>query len=118
MKVRLNFTVPDNGLPALIIIRNMSGELVLHKRVYFRRNRLCFCSKSRNLIITVRPFDAGLYEKSYFLKFGNLSCYDLRLDFKFTARSVREELQTFYLYDENYAFPIESAFLYFSGGSS
>lgn len=118
MKVRLDFTVSDNGLPSLIIIRNFDGELVLYKRVYCRRNRLCFCSKSRNLIITVRPFDAGIYEKSYFIKFGRLPCYCIRLDFKFTEKSPREELQTFYLYDENYAFPIERAFLYFSGGSS
>ena len=116
MKVRLDFTVSDRGLPALVIIRNFDGELILYKKIFFRRNRLCFCSKSRNLIITVRPFDAGFYEKSYFIKFGRYSCYDMRLDFRFTAEDAREELQTFYLYDENYMFPIKSANLFFRSG--
>lgn len=115
MRVRLDFTVSERGLPAIIIIRTMSGELVLYKKVYCRQNRLCFCSRSRNLIITVRPFDAGLYEKSFFFKFGQKSCYRLWLDFKFTAQNAREELQSFYLYDENYFFPIKSAELKFFG---
>ena len=112
MKVRLDFTVSNRGLPAIIIIRAMSGELILYKKVYCRQNRLCFCSRSRNLIITVRPFDAGLYEKSFFLKFGCRPCVKLRLDFDFTARASE---QVFYLYDENYFFPIPSAELEFFG---
>ncbi|MBR0188942.1 MAG: hypothetical protein IJQ23_00990 [Clostridia bacterium] len=115
MRVRLDFTVSDTGLPAIIIIRNMSGELILYEKVYCRRNRLCFCSRSRNLIITVRPFDAGLYEQSYFIKFGRRACYNIRLTFNFTVRNVAAT-QTFYLFDENYSFPIERANLFFSGG--
>ena len=115
MTIRLDFTVSRNGLPAIIIIREMSGRLILYKTVYFRRNRLCFCSESRNVIITVRPFNADYYEKSYFLKLGCLPCYDIRLDFRFTA-AVTATVQRFYLFDENYLFPIESATLFFSDG--
>ena len=115
MRVRLDFTVSGKGLPALIIIRDFYGGLILYEKVYQRRNRLCFRSKSRNLIITVRPFDADLYEKSYFLKFGCRPCYGVRLDFKFTETGGGEK-QTFYLYDENYDFPIPQAVLEFFGG--
>lgn len=115
MKVRLEFSVSENALPALIIIRSFDGRLILYKRVYQRRNFLCFCSKSRSLIFTVRPMNADFYEKSYFLKIGCRSCVNLRLDFKFTAENI-ERLQTFYLFDENYSFPIESAKLFFTGG--
>ena len=115
MRVRLDFTVSHNGLPALLIIRDFSGELILYKRVYFRHNRLCFCSESRNLIITVRPVNADFYELSYFIKLGCCSCYHIRSDFTFTANNERW-LQTFSLYDETYMFPVKNARLYFSGG--
>ena len=115
MKVRLEFTVSANALPALIIIRSFDGRLILYKRIYCRHGVLCFCSKSRNLIFTVRPINADFYEKSYFIKFGRLLCVDLMLDFNFTAQSERV-LQTFYLYDGNYLFPVQGASLYFSGG--
>ena len=115
MKVRLQVTVSRNGLPALIIIREFSGRLILYRRVYQRQNSLCFCSDSRNVIITVRPFNADFYEKSYFLKFGCRPCYNINLDFVFTA-AIIGTIQRFYLYDENYLFPIESATLFFSGG--
>lgn len=114
MKVRLNFTVSQNGLPAIIIVREMNGRLILYKTVYQRQNLLCFCSKSRNIIITVRPFNSDFYEKSYFLKFGCRQCVNLSLDFNFTARKTAL-LQTLYLFDENYLFPIESANLFFTG---
>ena len=112
MKVRLDFSVSENSLPALLIIRSFDGRLILYKRVYERQNFLCFCSEHRNLIITVRPMNADYYEQSYFIKFGCSPCYNLRLDFNFTAESI-ERLQTFYLFDENYSFPIESATLFF-----
>ena len=115
MKVRLNFNVSANALPALITVRSMSGRLILYKKVYERRNFLCFCSNSRNLIITVRPMSADFYEQSYFIKFGHCPCYNLRLDFNFTAQSNAER-QIFYLYDANYFFPVSRAELYFSGG--
>ena len=115
MRVRLNFSVSQNALPALIIIRDFDGRLILYKRVYERRNLLYFCTKSRNLIITVRPYYADFYEKSYFLKFGCRPCVNLRLDFDFTAEST-ERLQTFYQFDENYSFPIERATLSFRSG--
>ncbi|MBQ9485461.1 MAG: hypothetical protein IJU83_01340 [Clostridia bacterium] len=112
MKVRLEFSVSENALPALFIIRSFDGRLILYKRVYRRQNFLCFCTKSRNLIITVRPYNAEFYEKSYFLKFGCRPCVNLRLDFNFTAVSA-ERLQTFCLFDENYSFPITRAVLSF-----
>ena len=112
MKVGLDFTVSESGLPALIIVRSMGGELILYKRIYRRRNFLCFCSKSRNLIITVRPFNADFNEKSYFIKFGRRACYDIRLDFGFTAENAVAS-QTFYLYDGNYRFLVAQAELCF-----
>ena len=115
MKVRLEFSVSENALPALIIIRSMGGELILYKRIYSSRNYLCFCSKSRNLIFTVRPLNADFYEKSYFIKLGCCPCYEISLDFLFTA-DRNTALQTFYLYDETYMFPIKNAELYFLGG--
>lgn len=115
MKVRLEFSVSQNALPAVITVRSFDGRLILYETVYQRRNLLCFCSRSKNLIITVRPVNADFYEKSYFLKFGCRSCVKLRLDFNFTARAIESE-QKFYLFDENYSFPIERAILYFSGG--
>ncbi|MEG9430206.1 MAG: hypothetical protein VZQ61_04705 [Christensenellaceae bacterium] len=115
MKVRLDFSVSENALPALLIIRSFDGRLILYKRVYERRNFLCFCTKSRNLIITVRPYNADFYEKSYFLKFGCCPCYNIRLDFNFTVCNPVSP-QIFYLVDENYLFPIERAKLFFSGG--
>lgn len=115
MKVRLNFSVSENALPALLIIRSFDGRLILYKRVYERRNFLCFCSEHRNLIITVRPMSADFYEQSYFIKFGCRPCYNLRLNFNFTAINTGA-IQTFYLFDENYLFPIERATLFFSGG--
>lgn len=114
MKVGLDFTVSESGLPALITVRSMGGELIWYGKVYRRRNRLCFCSKSRNLIITVRPFNDDFYEKSYFIKFGQRICYDIRLDFDFTAKNEKESLQTFYLYDGNYRFLVAQAELTFS----
>lgn len=116
MKVRLNFSVSENALPAIIVVRSMCGGLVLYKKVYCKQNYLCFCTKSRNLIITVRPFNADFYEQSYFIKFGRCPVYDIRLNFNFTAQSAAA-LQTFYLYDKNYLFPVKSAELYFSGWS-
>ena len=113
MKVRLNFTVSQNGLPALLIIRSFDGRLILYRRVYNRQSCVSFCSRSRNLIITVRPISADFYEKSYFLKLGCSPCVNLRLDFNFTAAIAREDLQTFYLIDEHYSFPIASAELIF-----
>ena len=112
MKVRLGFSVSENSLPALLIIRGFDGRLILYKKVYQRQNTVCFCTCTKNLIITVRPMNADYYEQSYFIKLGRRPCYDLRLDFNFTAQA-RESLQTFYLFDENYLFPIEEATLLF-----
>lgn len=115
MKVRLNFSVSENALPALITVRSFDGRLILYKKIYQRRNLLCFCSKNRNLIITVRPYNADFYEKSYFLKTGCRPCVNISLDFNFTAENSVSP-QTFYLFDENYLFPIERAILFFTGG--
>ena len=112
MKVRLDFTVSENALPALIIIRGFSGRLILYKRVNGGENSLCFCARERNLIITVRPYNSCYEEKSYFIKFGCKNCYRLRLDFVFTPKTIKSE-QEFYLYDEFYRFPISSAVLGF-----
>ncbi|MBO4251931.1 MAG: hypothetical protein J5911_04660 [Clostridia bacterium] len=112
MKVRLDLTVSNNALPALIIIRGFSGRLVLYKRLNGGKNSLCFSARERNLIITVRPFNACYPEKSYFIKFGCKICYRLRLDFIFTPKVVVSE-QRFCLYDEFYRFPISSAVLEF-----
>ena len=114
MKVRLDFTVSGNALPALVIIRGFSGRLILYRRVFSGQNTLCFCTRERNLIITVRPYNSCYEEKSFFIKFGALPCYRLRLDFEFTPKSV-EAVQDFYLYDENYRFPIPYAVLSFDG---
>ena len=115
MTVRLNFTVSTNGLPALLIIRSFDGRLILYRRIYDRQNSLCVCVDSRNIIVTVRPFNADFYEKSYFLKLGCRPCYNIRLNFVFTA-AVVGTIQRFYLIDENYLFPIANATLFFSGG--
>ena len=115
MKVRLTFTVSKTALPALITVRDFDGRLILYKRIYCARNLLCFCSKSRNLIITVRPYNADFYEKSFFIKFGRRACYNIRLDFNFNVSEVAAP-QNFYLFDGNYLFPVQSARLYFSGG--
>lgn len=112
MKVRLLFSVSENALPALITVRTFDGRLILYEKVYRRRNAVCFCTCAKNLIITVRPFSDDYYEQSYFIKLGRRPCYDLRLDFSFTAQNG-ESLQTFYLFDENYLFPIEEANLLF-----
>ena len=112
MRVRLNFSVSENALPALITVRSFDGRLILYKKVYRRQNAVCFCTNAKNLVITVRPMSADYYEQSYFIKFGRRPCYDLRLNFDFTAQNG-ESLQTFYLFDENYLFPIEDATLFF-----
>ena len=114
MKVRLDFSVSENSLPALLIIRGFDGRLILYKKVYQRQNTVCFCTCTKNLIITVRPLDADFYEQSYFIKFGHCPFYNIRLDFNFTAQT-KTVLQSFYLYDRNYLFPVRSANLYFSG---
>ena len=112
MRVRLNFTVSENALPALITVRSFDGRLILYEKVYRRQNAVCFCTCAKNLIITVRPFNADFYENSYFLNFGRCFCANIRLNFNFAAQDG-ESLQTFYLFDENYLFPIEDATLIF-----
>ncbi|MBQ9485741.1 MAG: hypothetical protein IJU83_02765 [Clostridia bacterium] len=114
MKARLMVTVSENALPALITVRSMGGRLILYKKIYQRRNFLCFCSCERDLIITVRPYNADFFEKSYFIKLWRCPPYYIRLDFAFTNNS--ERLQVFYLVDENYGIPVKQAELFFSGG--
>ncbi len=116
MRVRLEFTVSSAALPALITVRSFGGRLILYGKVRRRRNVLCFCTESRNLIVTVRPFSYDFYEKSYFIKLGRCPCADIRLHFDFAERYSAETLQTFYLTDLNYGFPVEDAELSFSGG--
>jgi len=113
MCVRLDFTVAGNGLPAIITVRSMRGRLILYRRVSRSINSLCFCTCERNLVITVRPFNADLYEKSFFVKLGCRPCVYLSLDFNFQER-LEESLQRFCLLDENYLFPIRQAELFFT----
>lgn len=114
MKVRLNFSVSENALPALLIIRSFDGRLILYKRIYRRQNFLCFCTCRRNLIITVRPYNADYGEISKFIKLENYPCGYIRENFRFSA-DVPSARQIFYLSDENYGFPVEIAALFFNG---
>lgn len=116
MRVRLDFSVSENALPALITVRSFGGRLILYGKVRRRRNVLYFCTESRNLVVTVRPMNGDFDEKSYFIKFGRCPCADIRLHFNFAERYSAETLQTFYLTDLNYGFPVENAKLSFSGG--
>ena len=115
MKVCVEYTVSANALPATIAIRTFGGSLIYYGKVRCGFNRLCFCSRERKIIITVRPYDADFSEKSYFIKFGRCPRYDIRLNFGFVSET--ETVQTFCLYDENYRFPIPDAKLFFSAVS-
>lgn len=115
MRIRLEFTVSENALPALIIVRSFGGRLVFYKRVCGGRNVIFFCTSERNLIITVRPYNANFAEQSFFIKLRRKNCQNLFLNFRFAEEDGETE-QTFYLYDLNYRFPVLSATLRFLCG--
>ena len=112
MRVRLHFAVSENALPAEIVIKDFNGRLILKRSVYSGRNRLCFCIKDKNFIITVRPYSVNFYSQAVFIRAGNYNCITLRLNFAFTKR-LPKWLQTFTLLDGNYSFPIKNATLFF-----
>ena len=112
MNLRLKITVSQNAIPAFIVIRNFSGEILYFNKIYRRETCLCLRTCEKNLIITVTPFNQRYREISKFLKFGNIACYCLRLNYEFEEQ-VPETLQNFTLTDANYGFKIASAILSF-----
>lgn len=115
MKIRLNFNISPNALPALLTVRDFRGRLVFYEKIYFPRNRLCFCTRAKNLIISVSPYNAAYHEKSYYIKLEECGCTCFRLNFDVEERDVSSE-QNFYLVDYNYGFPVLSAILRFLSG--
>lgn len=112
MKVNLRISVNSVGLPAEFIVRDFSGNIVFYRKFINSYNVFTFCSKSKDLIFTVRPYDADYKELSKFLRLPCLRCVCAYLDFNFTAPEI--SLQNFTLTDANYFFPIESGVLYFT----
>ena len=116
MRVKLYFNVSEKGLPAVLTIRNFDGELLYYKKVRTRRDCVCFDTfGSRNIIVTVRPYNASYYESSKFIKLSCMPCQRLYLSFDFVEKSSGAGFtQDFYLYDKNYRFPV-SGILRFLG---
>ena len=116
MKVRLVFTVSKNALPALLIVRESCGKVVLCRKIYGRLNVLSFCPKNANFAVTLRPYDADFCRRTYFFGVGLRDCATIRIGFIFTAKETAA-LQTFTLLDGNYMFPIKTAdLLFFKNG--
>lgn len=114
MKVRLELSVSENALPALVNVKDSDGRLILCKKVNRKRNVLCFCVKNGNFSVAVRPFSADFYRQTYYIKARRCGCFSIRLNFVFTERETIA-LQTFTLFDRNYNFAIENAELLFFG---
>ena len=112
MKIRLNFTVSESGLPALITIWERRCGLVFYKTVNSRKESLCFLAESGNLTVSVRPLNSEFSEKKYYFKLGPCPFYEINLNFVF---SEEVSVQRFRLFDANYLFPIETAALVFTG---
>lgn len=115
MKVRLRLGVPLNCLPAELIVRDYSGNIVFYKRRICADNYYTFCTRSRNLIFTVRPINADYAEISKFLRFPCAKCVCLKLFYGFSETPVYTAQNNFTLFDANYSFPIISATLSFTG---
>ena len=107
MRVKLCFSVCQNGLPAVLIVRNFDGELLYYKRIRKAQDCVCFDTfGSRNIIVTVRPYNADYYESSKFIKLSCMPCQRLYLSFDFVMRCSGGFTQDFYLSDRNYGFPV------------
>ena len=112
MKIKVRVKVSVNGLPADFIVRDFSGNIVFFKRFINSFNCFTFCTRSRDLIFTVRPYSADYTEQSKFLRFPCARCVCADLNFNYTT--PQPYLQSFTLVDANYLFPIDSAVLFFT----
>ena len=92
----------------MLTVRNFDGELLYYKRVHKSRDCVCFNTcDSRNIIVTVRPYNADYYESSKFIKLSCMPCQRLYLSFDFVMRCAGAGFaQDFYLSDRNYGFPV------------
>ena len=115
MRVKLCLSVSQNGLPAVLTVRNFDGEILFYQVIRRKNNCVCFDTfGSRNIIVAVRPFNSDYYENSRFIKLPCVPCQTLWLSFDFVKRTGGAGFtQTFYLYDENYGFPISDGILRF-----
>ena len=117
MRVKLCFSVSRKGLPAVVTVRGFDGEILLYKVINTKENIACFdtCGR-RNIIVSVRPYNADFYESSQFIRLPCVRCYALNLSFDFVKRTnCGGFTQVFYLCDEFYRFPIDNAVLGFYG---
>ncbi len=116
MILYVDMRVNAAALPAVVTVADLCGEVLYRAVVRRGDNRFCLRVRRRNIMISVRPLNGAFNPSFRYFKFGCARRARLSLDFRFDGGTVASE-QTFYLYDENYLFPVASALMNFNGVS-
>ena len=115
MKVRIVLRIGSLGLPAIVTVRNGRGRLLFYGRARGRLNVLQFCTRERFLVVAVKPINSAYPTSLRFIKLSLCACQTHYLTFPYFEPACEPEVEeTFYLSDERYGFPVESALLSFT----
>ena len=113
MLLRLNVAIDCRGLPAVLIVTDECGGIIIKQSVGNVLFHAAISVCTDRIGIGVFPVGGNYHGSVRFIKLCGLpDRYELNVRFSFGQNDTF--LQNFYLYDKNYLFPIRSATLSFS----
>ena len=113
MLLRLDLSVESQVLPAILTVKDLSGNVFLRKTITSTNVPITINVCTCGIAISILPVSGNYYQSTRFIKtFALPDCCNIRLYFAF--RQTGSFLQNFYLYDKTYLLPVKYATLYFT----